>query len=114
VVTVPGGPKSAFDRQIGHRRRSTIEDLTALLGTTGFTVSQGGGGGFPAFNLYRRTVIARGERLVTDVHAAGGVPLAARLAMGLFDTLLAASPTRGRRGWQLYAPATVPPAPPPA
>ena len=45
--------------------------------------------------------------------AAGGVPLAARLAMGFFDKLLAASPTRGRRGWQLYALASVGPAPPP-
>ena len=56
-------------------------------------------------------VIARGERLVADVDAAGGVPLAARLAMGVFDKLLAASPTRGRRGWQLYATATTPAVP---
>ena len=107
AVTVPGGPMSAFDRHVGHRRHYTIEDLTALLEATGFTVQDCGGAGFPVFNLYRRTVIARGEQLITDVDAEGGVPLAARLAMGVFDKLLAASPTRGRRGWQLYAMAAV-------
>ena len=31
VVTVPGGPMSAFDHHIGHRRHYDIPDLTALL-----------------------------------------------------------------------------------
>ena len=58
VVTVPGGPMSAFDRHVGHRRHYTIDDLAALLEASGFTVDECGGAGFPAFNLYRRAVIA--------------------------------------------------------
>jgi SAM-dependent methyltransferase len=103
VVTVPGGPMSAFDRHVGHRRHYTAPDLMALLETTGLSVLECGGAGFPFFNLYRRAVIARGERLVSDVDATSAVPRSARVAMGVFNGLLAASPTRGRRGWQLYA-----------
>jgi SAM-dependent methyltransferase len=103
VVTVPGGPMSAFDRHIGHRRHYTADGLSSLLEATGFQVLECGGAGYPLFNLYRRIVIARGERLVTDVDATGSVPLAARAAMDVFNRLLATSPTRGRRGWQLYA-----------
>jgi SAM-dependent methyltransferase len=103
VVTVPGGPMSAFDRHVGHRRHYTARDVTTLLGATGFSLLECGGAGFPVFNVYRRAVIARGQRLVTDVDATSAVPLSARVAMGVFSGLLAASPTRGRRGWQLYA-----------
>ncbi|MGH9248668.1 MAG: class I SAM-dependent methyltransferase [Acidimicrobiales bacterium] len=103
VVTVPGGPMSAFDRHVGHRRHYTTVDLSALLESAGFEVPECGGAGFPFFNLYRRTVIARGERLIDDVDAAQGVSRVARAAMAVFDRLLPACPTRGRRGWQLYA-----------
>jgi SAM-dependent methyltransferase len=103
VVTVPGGPMSAFDRHVGHRRHYTTEALSSLLEAAGFAVVKCGGAGFPFFNLYRRTVIARGEHLISDVDAARGVSFPARAAMAVFDRLLATSPTRGRRGWQLYA-----------
>jgi SAM-dependent methyltransferase len=103
VVTVPGGPMSAFDRHVGHRRHYTTGDLTALLEATGFAVMECGGAGFPFFNLYRRVVIARGRRLVTDVDSSHAVQAPARAAMAVFNRLLAASGTRGRHGWQLYA-----------
>jgi SAM-dependent methyltransferase len=108
VVTVPGGPMSAFDRHVGHRRHYTTDDLGTLLEAAGFAVLERGGAGFPIFNLYRRAVIARGERLATDVDSTHGLPLPARAAMSVFDRLLAGSPTWGRRGWQLYAAAKVP------
>jgi hypothetical protein len=85
----------------------TVGDLTVLLEATGFAVTECGGAGFPFFNVYRRIMMTRGERLVTDVGATGAVPLPARAAMTVFDGLLAASPTRGRRGWQLYASAAL-------
>jgi SAM-dependent methyltransferase len=108
VVTVPGGPMSAFDRHIGHRRHYATGELGALLEATGFAVLECGGAGFPFFNVYRRTVIARGERLVSDVDAARGLSRPARTAMAVFDRLLAVNPTRGRRGWQVYAAAMLP------
>ena len=36
VVTVPGGPRSAFDRHIGHRRHFTASRLRRLLEESGF------------------------------------------------------------------------------
>jgi hypothetical protein len=108
MVTVPGGPMSAFDRHVGHRRHYITSDLQGLLEAAGFEVLECGGAGFPFFNLYRRTVIARGERVIADVDATQGVYLAARAVMALFHRLLTVSPTRGRRGWQVYAVARLP------
>jgi SAM-dependent methyltransferase len=109
IVTVPGGPMSAFDRHVGHRTHYTIESLTALLEGAGLRVRDSGGAGFPFFNLYRRSVIMRGERLVDDVHEDGRVSPVVGAGMAVFDGLLGISPKRGRRGWQLYARATAPP-----
>lgn len=107
-VTVPGGPMSAFDRHVGHRKHYTIESLTGLLEGAGLTVTGCGGAGFPFFNLYRRMVIARGERLVDDVDDEGRVSPLVRAGMAIYDGLLGLSPRRGRRGWQLYATAIAP------
>lgn len=108
VATVPGGPMSAFDRHIGHRRHFTPAQLGTLLAEAGFEVERADGAGFPFFNLYRVVVIARGRRLIADV--AGGPagddaaisPLAG-LAMDLFDRLFALNPSTGRLGWQITA-----------
>jgi SAM-dependent methyltransferase len=108
IVTVPGGPMSAFDQHVGHRKHYTIDSLTALLDGAGFTVTDRGGAGFPFFNVYRRVVIARGEQLVDDVDDEGRISPVVRAGMALFDGLLGLSPTRGRRGWQLYATAVAP------
>lgn len=104
VVTVPGGPMSAFDRHIGHRRHFRPAELAGLLSEAGFVVERADGAGFPFFNLYRLIVVARGRRLAADV--AGGdatiSPLAA-LAMDAFDRLFALNPSTGRLGWQIVA-----------
>ena len=60
VVTVPGGPMSAFDRHIGHRRHFSPSDLRDLLRGAGFEIEMGGGRAFPFFNIYRLVVILRG------------------------------------------------------
>ena len=113
VVTVPGGPMSAFDRHIGHRRHFTIPTLHALLTQAGFEVETVTGAGFPLFNLYRLAVVARGERLVQDAERSGfGSPsLLGRLAAGIFGLLLGVPQPRNRWGWQLLAVARVPGAP---
>src|SRR3546814_18015665 len=80
VVTVPGGPMSAFDRHIGHRRHFTPPALAALLTDAGLAVERTDGAGFPFFNLYRLGVIARGHRLVADLTGGqGDAPLAPAL-----------------------------------
>ena len=69
VVTVPGGPMSAFDRSIGHRRHFTPDSLSQILRESGFRVESAQRAGFPFFNLYRLVVIARGEAVTHDVMA---------------------------------------------
>jgi SAM-dependent methyltransferase len=110
VVTVPGGPMSAFDRRIGHRRHFTTKELRGLLEGAGYLVERVTTAGFPLFNLYRLVVIARGERLARDVSrrgAAGGSP-AARVVMALFRVVLAGTPLGGPWGWQIAGMARVP------
>lgn len=99
VVTVPGGPRSRFDRHIGHRRHYRPEELKALLETAGLRVETAHGAGFPFFNLYRCAVIARGRKLIADV--AQEPSIAARLAMDTFDNLFRFN--LGIVGWQTVA-----------
>jgi SAM-dependent methyltransferase len=105
IVTVPSGPMSAFDRHIGHRRHFTKASIADALQRSGFGVERVFLSGFPFFNLYRRLVIARGEKLITDVDdtRGGGSSRLARAAMagfrGLFRFNLADSPW----GWQVVA-----------
>jgi SAM-dependent methyltransferase len=98
VVTVPGGPMSAFDRHIGHRRHFSVGSVRRLLNDSGFAAERVTGIGLPFFNLYRLVVIGRGRRLV---HAPTSFP--ARLAMGGFGRLLAVPQPHTRWGWQLVA-----------
>jgi SAM-dependent methyltransferase len=112
VVTVPGGPRSAFDRHIGHRRHYTIDDLHRLLEQAGLGVEMVTGAGFPFFNLYRAVVVARGERLVDDVarreHDGRPATGTARAAMRAFDALFRLNVDRSRWGWQIVAVAREP------
>jgi SAM-dependent methyltransferase len=102
IVTVPGGPMSAFDRHIGHRRHYGPEELRCLLERAGFRVERASGAGYPFFDLYRRVVIARGRRLIDDVSR--GPSPAARIAMRVFDELFRLN--LRSRGWQTFAIAT--------
>ncbi len=110
VVTVPGGPMSAYDRHIGHRRHFTGDTLRALLRRSGYDVRGVWGAGFPFFNLYRMTVIARGRKLVDDVAAgsSGRMSRLSRLAMGAFGVLFRFNRHRSSRGWQQVAVAVLP------
>jgi SAM-dependent methyltransferase len=102
VVTVPGGPMSAFDRHIGHRRHFTPETLGAALEEAGFEIERTGRAGFPFFNLYRLAVLLRGRRLVDDVaHGAGTT--SARAAMKIFAALFRFNAKDSPWGWQVFA-----------
>ena len=104
VVTVPGGPMSAFDQHIGHRQHFTPASLTAVLNAAGFDVRLAGGAGWPFFNLYRRLVVLRGDKLVDDVLSRDAGPsLAARAAMLAFRPLFALNLPRTPWGHQIVA-----------
>lgn len=105
VVTVPGGPRSAFDRHIGHRRHFRRSDVRSLLAGVGLEVESATGAGFPFFNLYRLTVVLRGQKLVDDVKAGDGAPASpvALAVMRAFGVLFAANLASSPWGWQMVA-----------
>lgn len=114
VITVPGGPMSAFDRHIGHRRHHTPASLSGIIEAAGFDTVATFRAGFPFFNLYRLTVIARGTRLIDDVSAeehggaGGATSRVAALVMRIFRTLFRFNLTRSPWGWQIVGIARVP------
>jgi SAM-dependent methyltransferase len=110
VVTVPGGPMSAFDKHIGHRKHFTRAELRQILEDCGLTVDLATGAGFPFFNLYRLTVILRGRRLI-DEFRDGRSGKGSRLAfavMRLFGLLFNLNNSSSRWGWQIVALARLP------
>ncbi len=106
VVTVPGGPMSAFDRHIGHHHHFTQADIRAELEQAGFQVKSVTGAGFPTFNLYRLLVIARGQRLIDDIDGEPG--WLARTVMDFFSVLLRFNLANSNWGWQITAVAEKP------
>jgi ubiquinone/menaquinone biosynthesis C-methylase UbiE len=110
VITVPAGPMSAFDKHIGHRRHFTPELLEQTVRAGGFALADLRGAGFPFFNLYRLTVIARGTSLIKDAEKGDGdnLPLAARVMLRAFGLLFKANVDTTRLGWQLAAVAVAP------
>jgi SAM-dependent methyltransferase len=103
VVTVPGGPMSAFDRHIGHRRHFAPADLREVMQAAGLHVTLAQGAGFPFFDLYRILVIARGEGLIADARPdAEGSPAGKliRAGMAAFRPLFLLNLPRSRLGWQ--------------
>ena len=104
MVTVPGGPMSAFDKHIGHRQHFSNPGLKALLEKSGYSVREVWGAGFPFFNLYRIVVIARGKKLVDDAaHASGQMSVASQVVMSLFGVLFRWNLKRSQAGWQRFA-----------
>jgi len=103
VLTVPGGPMSAFDRHIGHRRHFSAHELGAVIAAAGLEVVQLAAAGFPFFNLYRALVIARGRRLVDDAKPEASSTAGSRVtrtAMSAFRPLFLLNLPRSRAGWQ--------------
>jgi SAM-dependent methyltransferase len=110
VVTVPGGPRSAFDHHIGHFQHFTAAKLRQVLTDAGYEVQRVLRAGFPFFNLYKLAVIARGKKLITDVeHRAPGEtkPLES-MGYAFFRFGLRHSLDSAPFGWQMAAVATVP------
>lgn len=105
IVTVPGGPMSAFDRHIGHRQHFTRASISSALRRSGFNVKQVYLAGFPFFNLYRAIVIARGAKLAADVETGQG-SFARKIAdavMATFRVLFRLNLPNSPFGWQVVA-----------
>jgi SAM-dependent methyltransferase len=102
IVTVPGGPRSAFDIHIGHRRHYSPHELEALVRGAGYEPLTVQGAGYPFFNLYKLTIIARGRRLVQDIDQARPLNRISLLAMAAFDKLFQLNADRTGLGWQTF------------
>ena len=96
VVTVPGGPMTAFDRHIGHRKHYSTGDLRSVLEAAGYEVEMVRGFGFPFFNLYRLALLSRGSSLVGMI--SGEPSLLIRTGYHIFDRLCRLN--LDRAGWQ--------------
>jgi hypothetical protein len=108
VITVPGGPMSAFDKHIGHRKHWRPQEIEDLMRKAGFTPERVTGAGFPFFNLYRCVVIMRGEKLIQDVSSGSGASsLSARIAAAVFPVDSKAPQVLYRSGWQIVRPTRV-------
>jgi trans-aconitate methyltransferase len=105
VVTVPGGPRSAFDVHIGHRRHYRRKDLRSLLQGEGLIVDSVVAAGFPFFNVYKLLVVLRGRRVITDVRSseAGDGSRVASVLMTLFGALFRFNLISSPLGWQIVA-----------
>ncbi|MCU1655733.1 MAG: Methyltransferase type 12 [Pseudonocardiales bacterium] len=111
VVTVPGGPRSAFDKHIGHFRHFTAPSLNRVLTDAGLDVEHIYRAGFPFFNLYKLAVVVRGQKLVNEIdsRAAGARPARLEAAVTTFFRHgFKVNRDDSRFGWQLAAVARVP------
>jgi trans-aconitate methyltransferase len=109
VVTVPAGPRSAFDRHIGHRRHFTRATLQRTLRDAGLEPVRMLAAGFPFFDLYRLAVLVRGRKVIDDAQDPAGVNSGASGSlMRAFDRLFRANLSNSPLGWQLIAVARVP------
>ncbi|MCC6805903.1 MAG: class I SAM-dependent methyltransferase [Deltaproteobacteria bacterium] len=103
IITVPGGPRTAFDIHIGHRRHYTPASLRDLLAPAGFASLDIFAAGFPFFNLYRLAVLVSGRHVAHAVGSDDGVSGLATAGMGLFSELFRLNFDRSRFGWQIFA-----------
>jgi SAM-dependent methyltransferase len=105
IVTVPGGPMSAFDRYIGHRHHYSQDLVRHVLDRAGFDMRGVRLTGFPFFNLYRFAVILRGKSLIAAFESDSPQPMGrvARFVMTAFRTLFNFNLPDFPGGWQLVA-----------
>lgn len=103
IVTVPGGPRTAFDVHLGHRRHYSVSDLVSLLGEAGYEPAVAQGAGFPFFNLYKLLILLRGRWLSMDLDQSRGISGMALAAMKTFDWLFHLNHSGTGLGWQIFA-----------
>ena len=110
VITAPGGPMSAFDKHIGHRKHFRPSEVDLLFRDAGYVPERSTGAGFPFFNLYRCLVVLRGKKLIDDVSARHqpSASSLARMTMAAFHRLFRLNLNSSRWGWQMVGKAHVP------
>ena len=103
IVTVPGGPRTAYDRHIGHRAHFSPTRMAQISNTARLEVVSCVGAGFPFFNIYKFGILAAGHRLVNDVGTGQGLDSSGERISRFVFRLLMMSSRRGTLGWQTVA-----------
>jgi len=106
IVTVPGGPRTAFDRAIGHLRHYTRESAEQMVRDAGLVPVRAMASGFPFFNLYRLAVLLRGDKVAEDAVGMPGLP--ARMVLAVFRWLMPLNFSTIGPGWQIVVVARKP------
>lgn len=104
IVSVPSGPRTAYDKHIGHRQHFNRSSLEELLTDSGYSVLEVTRYGWPFFNLYRLIVLLRGKKLIDEV-ASNSIndSKMALLISRVFDSLCRFNISSRYVGWQLIA-----------
>lgn len=106
LITVPGGPMTAFDKSIGHRFHYSKVLLESLLSKSKFSSFEVFTIGFPFFNLYRLMLLLRGSKLVNDLNNKN-LSFFSKLIMQivgrLFILLFKLNLKSSNLGWQVVA-----------
>lgn len=105
VATVPGGPRTGFDIQIGHLQHFTRSSIQSIFEQAGYEVVNVYGAGFPFFNVYKLAVMSRGQKVAEDYE--GRTTIVFRAALKVFGFLFNLSRVKSRFGWQLVVVARV-------
>lgn len=109
IVTVPGGPRTAFDKHIGHRQHFSGDSLRRLLTATGFIEINISRAGFPFFNLYKLTVFLSSKAMISRLASGGWSPSRlTKVTTCLFRFSFRWTVRDNRLGWQLVATARIP------
>ena len=104
-----GGPRSAFDRHIGHRRHFNRTSLRRTISAAGLDPLRIDAAGFPFFDLYKVATIVRGRKLIEDARRPDAIGEGAGgAALTVFERLFRANLVNSPFGWQLLAVARVP------
>ena len=99
IATVPGGPRTRFDIEIGHLRHFTRATVRGTFESAGFEVLDARGAGFPFFNLYKLAVLIRGTKVAEDFE--GETFFLFKVIMKFFRVLFRISRTKSKLGWQI-------------
>lgn len=97
LVTVPGGPQTAFTRYFGHFRHYTPNDLRVCLEPF-FEEVECWSAGFPFFNIYQMCCYLHGEKLVQNHSTKDNVLI--RLGTAVFNLLFKFNLDKFPLGWQ--------------
>lgn len=104
IVTVPSGPRTAFDISIGHRAHFSMKDVHELMNQAGLRDVQVRRIGFPFFNLYRLLIFLRGKRLIRDIESERlHDSRLARISTSTFNVLFRLRADFIPLGWQIIA-----------